>query len=192
MWPYDGKRERKSHTGMRHYYYKCGNCKRNGSTVCALKLVRKSLRNVFLKPRQNGLSAQKIPERTQAAWKPKNTVSCSSRCFWVLLLFWLRFFEIIRIFPEIIFAKIPLRTSSKKDTQPPPSGSSLKRQRVQSITLRKRLSICSSTEVPALYEGKEKWFDSLILCQIKEESLMQKRLSTWIVFFIVYNKKTCD
>ena len=87
MWPYDGKRERKSHTGMRHYYYKCGNCKRNGSTVCALKLVRKSLRNVFLKPRQNGLSAQKIPERTQAAWKPKNTVSCSSRCFWVLLLF---------------------------------------------------------------------------------------------------------
>ncbi|VYT65115.1 Uncharacterised protein [uncultured Clostridium sp.] len=31
----------KSHTGTWHYYYKCGNRKRNGRTVCDLKSVRK-------------------------------------------------------------------------------------------------------------------------------------------------------
>ena len=31
----------KSHTGAWHYYYKCGNHKRHGRSVCDLKAVRK-------------------------------------------------------------------------------------------------------------------------------------------------------
>ena len=42
-----------------------------------------------------------------------------------------------------------LTRPSKKDTQPPPSGSSLKRQRVQNIILEKRLSIYNAIGIQA-------------------------------------------
>ena len=38
----------KSHTGTVHYYYKCGNHKRNGRAACDLQAVRKEPLELFV------------------------------------------------------------------------------------------------------------------------------------------------
>ena len=109
-----------------------------------------SLRRRFFKSRaKTAYLLRRFQKGHKPPGNPKTPWVAAHGVFGYYYFFWLRFFEILKIFLEIIFAKIPLRISSKKDTQPPPSGSSLKRQRVQNIILEKRLSIYNAIGIQA-------------------------------------------
>lgn len=134
-----------------------------------------SLRGGFLKAAPKRLICSE-DSRKDTSCLFKNTVSCSSRCFWVLLLFLTAAFWNHQNFSGNNYSPKFHSEHRAKRTRSHLLRLQFEKAACPEYHFKERLSICSSTEVPALYEGKEKWFDSLILSVvIAEESFTRKK-----------------
>ena len=77
----------KSHTGTVHYYYKCGNHKRNGRAACDLQAVRKEPLELFvvkaavqkvLQPKVDGPSVRFVAGLSKTGKYPASTFAKNS------------------------------------------------------------------------------------------------------------------